>query len=195
MRYISILDRQNLSNSLFLTKFAQALRSHKDNFSLVLHGDSEYTEELIQTGMMREDAAQRCTRELNRRLVALFADEGVATVGLHGYQRDTITYDGKQLSVNTDYINSLPAGPVLLVSNLARHTTDEGIISVPISKLTDRLATVLELDEIIAFTQKSEDSSGTIPQELENAPFSFRHIDVSSFQNVSNLNEISLTTP
>jgi len=195
MRYISILDRQNLSNSLFITKFAQALRSHKDSFSLVLHGDSEYTEELIQTGMMREDAAQRCTRELNRRLVALLADEGVATVGLNGYQRDTVLYDGEDLSINTDYINSLPEGPVLLLSNLARQNKNGNITSVPVTKLANRLATVLQLDEIIAFTQKTEDSSEIIPQELENAPFSFRHIDISRFRDVSNVAETPLTTP
>ena len=49
---------------------------------------SEYTDRLMQTGMMREDARKRAVMDLNRRLITLFADHGVSAIGLNGFQKN-----------------------------------------------------------------------------------------------------------
>ncbi len=74
MDYIAVLDYEHLDNGMFLTAFAKALSQQKSR-GIILHGDSEYTERLIQTGIMREEATIRAMKDLNHRLVALFADE------------------------------------------------------------------------------------------------------------------------
>jgi len=196
MRYLAILDKYNLSNKLFITNFAHRLQQQEKSRSVILHGDSEYTETLIQTGMMRNDAKIRATRELNRRLVALLADEGVAAIGLNGYQRDTIFYDGQNLEINTGYLNTLPDEPALLISNVACHPDDDSLVIVPIAQLANQLATRLQLDEIITFKVKKNDQTASqIPDELQNAAFSHRNIELKNFNNLSLLSKITLTTP
>ena len=196
MRYVTVLDRENLSNNLFITTFAQTLREHSSSYSVVLHADSSYTESLIQTGMMREDAEMRCTRELNRRLVALMADEGVATIAMNGYQRDTVCYDGTDLNIDSKYLNSLSESPALLLSNLARNKSDESIVPVPLPLLANRLAAVLNLDEIIVFSDQAKETKsdeGTIPDAFKAAEFPFKTISLKTFKDVSKINKTKLT--
>lgn len=195
MRYIAVLDRQNLSNSLFVTKFAETLRNHSNSYSVVLHADSYYTDSLIQTGMMREDAETRCTKELNRRLVAVMADEGVATIALNGYQRDTISYDGTTLDIRTEYLNSLPESPVLMLSNLARDKKGDTICPVPLPMLANRLATILDLDEIIVFSDMTEKEKENLtpPAEFQSADFVYRTINLTTFKGVNEISKVKIS--
>ena len=85
MDFLAILDYEHLDNGVFLTSFAKSL-AQKEKRGLIIHGDSEHTERIIQTGVMRDEARIRAIKELNHRLVALFADEGVSTIALNGFQ-------------------------------------------------------------------------------------------------------------
>lgn len=191
MEFIAVIDRIHLSNTLFLTNLAQGLRTHQTDRTILLHGDSEYTEQLIQTGMMREDAQLRSTRDLNRRLVALFADNQVSCIGMNGYQRDCVQYDGVQLEIDNGYLKSLPESPILLISNLARAGND-GIKPVPLPILANRLSLLLGMDEVIGFEHTEleiksaeNDISERIPAELQDSDLPLRLINVNHLGKLS----------
>ncbi|MCH8524967.1 MAG: hypothetical protein LAT52_10490, partial [Balneolales bacterium] len=78
MDYLAIIDYKNLDNPLFLKSFAEAAVQRRSSKAIFVHGDSDYTDRLIQTGMMREDAIIRSVQDLNHRLVSFFADYGIA---------------------------------------------------------------------------------------------------------------------
>lgn len=119
--FIAVLDREHLENKLFLTSFAKSLASINGSKGIVIHGDSEYTERLIQTGMMRKDARERAVKDLNRRLVGLFADQGVPAVGVHGYQKNLVSRDEDgTLNLQEEEIHQLPDVPCLLISSLVQ---------------------------------------------------------------------------
>ncbi len=123
MGYVACIDYRHLDNTLFLRSLASAAakqNGEKITPRIFVHEDSEHTERLIQTGMMRAEARLRAIRELNRRLINLFADYGVAAIGLHGYQRKLITVppDSAELLIDLDYLDSLPRSPVLVLSSL-----------------------------------------------------------------------------
>jgi len=191
MRYVAVLDRENLSNNIFVTKFAEALRGHTSSYSVVIHADSYYTDSLIQTGIIREDAEKRCTKELNRRLVALMADEGVSTIALNGYQRDTICYDGANIDIGAEYLRSLPDNPTLMISNLARNKKENSIRSVPLPILANRLAAILHLDEIIVFSKQSKKNKEAYlpPDDFQNADFVYRTISLDTFKELSEIDK------
>src|SRR5690554_5498427 len=123
MDYIAVIDYEHLDNGMFLTAFARSLAQQKGSRGLIIHGGSDYAERLLQTGVMREDAVVRATRDLNHRLIALFADHGVAAIGLNAYQKSLIrmTESGPELDIGQ--FRRLPKQPHLLISNLIE---DEG---------------------------------------------------------------------
>ena len=114
--YIAVLDYDHLDNGLFLKTFANAIANHKER-GLILHSDSQYTDRIIQTGVMREDARIRAIKDLNNRLIALFADEGISAIGLNGYQRELISMAGDDITIDVEQLNKLPDQPVLLLSS------------------------------------------------------------------------------
>lgn len=121
MDYLLILDYQNLDNPLFLKSFAEATQRLKPGKSILLHSDSEYTERLIQTGMMREDAVIRSLQDLNHRLVSFFADYGLACIGINGFQRGTVKRsENGELLINTRFLDTLPEGTIVVLSTLAQ---------------------------------------------------------------------------
>lgn len=136
MHYLAVLDYQNLDNPLFLKSFAEAARQIKAGKAIIIHGDSDYTERLIQTGMMREDAQVRSIQDLNHRLVSFFADYGLPCIGINGFQRGTVKkgIDGKVI-INKPYIDSLPEGTIVLLSNLVQGPADARQV-LPLNELT-----------------------------------------------------------
>ena len=157
MDYIAVLSFEHLDNSMFLNAFAKTL-SRKEQRGIVLHEDSEYTDRLIQTGMMREDARIRAVKDLNHRLVALFADQGISTIGLNGYQKELISQTGSGIDVDTEQFNRFPAHPVLLISNLIYHQGFEKPFFAPLAELTVSLQKSLTINESYLFS--TDDSSG-----------------------------------
>lgn len=163
MDFLAVLDYEHLDNGVFLTSFAKSL-ANKQNRGLIIHGDSEHTERIIQTGVMREEAQIRAIKELNHRLVALFADEGVSTIALNGFQKSLITYDGSTIEIDKKQIDRLPEHPMILISNLGLDPTSEKYRSIPLTKMATALSATFEIDEVTLFS--IDDSSDFIKQDF-----------------------------
>jgi hypothetical protein len=158
MKVIAVLDFEHLDNGVFLNAFAQSLARQQVERCIVVHSDSEYTDRLIQTGMMREDAQLRSIRDLNHRLIALFADNGVPTIGINGYQRSFIQWDGEHsFLVDRDYYEKLSDKVVLLLSNLVQNTAKNRPATMPLPEFSHRLKQTLDYDEVIVFSTDEKD--------------------------------------
>ncbi len=157
MRYIAALDYDHLDNGMFLTSFARSLSRQQGVQPIVIHSDSEYTERIIQTGVMRDEARIRSIKDLNHRLVALFADQGVSTVGINGYQRKLITLSDGELTLDRAYFNRLPYPSVLLFSSLVLNTDTEQIVPVPLPDLARLFQNSLEQAELFIFSSSDSD--------------------------------------
>jgi len=155
MEYIAILDYKQLDNGIFLTGLAKAVSRQKQK-GLIIHGDSAYTDRLIQTGMMREDAQIRAAKDLNRRLVALFADHGVSSIGLNGYQRSMISTNGDEIEIDKNLINSLPSSPLLIFSNIAQKTISKDYAAIPLPELGKSIQNAFNISELIVFSMKEQ---------------------------------------
>lgn len=167
MEYIAVLDYEHLDNGLFLANLAKAV-SRQEKKGLILHGDSAYTDRLIQTGMMREDAQIRAAKDLNRRLVALLADHGISSIGLNGYQRSMISTDRNKIEIDKVLIDSLPSSPLLVLSNVAQITTSEDYSSLPLADLGNSLQNEFNLNELIVFSMKEQNEiiKSDMPKEI-----------------------------
>ena len=163
MDFIAVLDYEHLDNAMFLTSFARSL-SRKKKRGIILHGDSEYTERIIQTGVMREDAQTRAIKELNHRLVALFADEGISTISLNGFQKSLVKTDGKRVVIDKKQILSFPQEPMLLISNLGLNTVTGKPAPIPLQELSVAFHKGFDLDGIDLFSIK--ESADIIREDL-----------------------------
>jgi len=164
MPYIAVLDYEHLDNGLFLNAFAKSLAQH-ENPGIIIHADSKYTDRIIQTGVMRADARIRAMKDLNHRLIALLADQGVAAIGLNGYQKGLIRIsEDERLEVNVEQFRSLPPQPALVISALAETESGNQPQPVPLARFADSLQTALEIDEILIFSAK--ENSEVIKQHL-----------------------------
>ena len=197
MKYIAALDYDHLDNGVFLTSVGQALARQQGVRSILIHGESAYTERLIQTGIMREEASVRCIKDLNHRLVALFADQGVATIGLNGYQRELVTRTDGELHLKTQYLNQLPPEPVLLISSLALDSETQKPVPVPLPRFIEFMAENLTPDQVFVFSQsdpqapssRESDANETVPEDLKNLSISAQIITASAFGNLPNLKD------
>lgn len=159
MRYIAALDYEHLDNGVFLTTLARSLsqqQSNKDVRSIIIHGDSAYTERIIQTGVMRDEATVRSVKDLNNRLVALFADEGVSAVGINPFQRNFITLKEDQLTFDHSFYDTLPHQSVLLLSTLVYDTSAKKPVVVDLSTLAQFLSKELDADQLFIFSKSDE---------------------------------------
>jgi len=151
MDYIALLSYEHLDNSMFLNAFAKTLALKKKR-GIVLHEDSEYTDRLIQTGMMREDARIRAVKDLNHRLVALFADQGISTIGLNGYQKKLISYRESGIMIDKSQFIKFPEHPILLISNLIYHAEYDKPYVAPLAELAVSLKNSLSVDKTFIFS-------------------------------------------
>lgn len=158
MKFIAVLDFEHLDNGVFLTAFARSL-AHSKERGIIIHSDSEYTDRLIQTGMMREDARLRAIRDLNHRLVALFADEGIPTIALNGYQKSMITAgNGRPVTINREQIDRLPEQPMLLLSSLAASADDDRPVAVDLPEFAFALQESYRVDAVTLFSTSEKAS-------------------------------------
>ncbi len=119
---ITTLEPEHLDHPMFMKQFATEMRTglHGQRL-LVLHGDSSFTEETIQQGVPRQEAAVQTARQLNRRLVALLADEGVSALGITLMQRNFTSFDATinpPFQVNDSAWQRLPAIPVICCATI-----------------------------------------------------------------------------
>lgn len=89
---------------------------------------------------MREDARKRVTRESNRRLIDLFAEAGVGSVGLQWHQVGSVGEEGEVQFVN-DPRSRIPHSTQLVVANLS---DDQGTV-VELETLAAALSSSLGL--------------------------------------------------
>ncbi|MBO6620651.1 MAG: hypothetical protein JJ892_11190 [Balneola sp.] len=149
--YVALIDFDHLDHPVFLKSLAQSLAAHKTRKGILIHGDSEYTNRLMQTGMMREDARERAIMDLNHRLVALFADHGVSAIGLQGFQKELIQKSDSGLQLNKKVFDDLPDSPMLLISSLINDGKKRSFI--PPVELAEFLVEELEDHELVLFSQ------------------------------------------
>ncbi len=207
--YIAVLDHEHLDNSVFLTSFARSLSQHGHRKGLVVHGDSPYTDRLIQTGMMREDARLRAIKDLNRRLIGLFADQGASAIGVHGYQKGLVKKDSTGVSINTDSLEQLHSTPHLLISSLVEE--EKKTAYVPVPEFVKSISPSIEDTEIILFSRKEEDEilvdesettlswddlpegfeEETLPAEFQNFNFPVKMTTATAFSNWPNLEKVT----
>jgi hypothetical protein len=167
MDFLAVLDYEHLDNGMFLTTFAKTL-SKKEKRGIIIHGESEYTERIIQTGVMRDEATLRSIKDLNHRLVALFADEGVSTIALNGYQKSTIRHENGELYVDTEYLKNLPVQPMILLSSLAEDVNSGKPVNIPLPLLAKSLQSIFQIPEVTIFSKKEniEIFSETLPDNV-----------------------------
>ncbi|MCH8495727.1 MAG: hypothetical protein LAT57_08880 [Balneolales bacterium] len=156
--YVAAIDYDNLDNPLFLKMFAEAVKQFEVHKAIIVHGDSAYTERLIQTGMMREDAQIRSIQDLNHRLISFFADYGLACIGINGFQRGTIKRRADQsLKVNADFLNQLPDGTIAVVSNLIEGADGKSKDVIGLPELIEALNNTLKVSSNYVFSTESAD--------------------------------------
>lgn len=181
MKYIAALDYAHLDNGVFLASVGRALAQQQDVRPIIVHGESEYTERLIQTGIPRKQATVHCIKNLNHRLVALFADQGVATIGINGYQRKLITLNNDKLGLDHDYFNTLPSKPVLLLSTLVLNSATNKPEPVKLAAYLDFLNNELSPDEVFVFSKEDYKKSDFDPSELmELMPDDLKSLTISA---------------
>ncbi|WP_234571930.1 hypothetical protein [Rhodohalobacter sp. 614A] len=163
MDFLAILDYEHLDNGVFLSSFAKSL-SRKKKRGIIIHGDSQHTERIIQTGVMRKDAEIRAIKELNHRLVALFADEGISTIALNGFQKSLLTIDNDTVQFDKKQIDALPDQPMILLSNLALDLKVKSYRPLPLSDMAVVVAENFGIDAITVFNK--DKSSDFIKQDF-----------------------------
>lgn len=212
MRYIAAIDYEHLDNGMFLSALARSISQQKNVQPIIIHGESEYTNRIMQTGVMREDATIRSIKGLNHRLINLFADEGVSAVGINGHQRKLITLKDDRLHIDSDFFDNLPAGPALLISTLVWHAESSSPKPVSLTRLLTFLRNQFSCDTAYAFNKADENEIfvKNNPEELEwqklgdkfvqkNLPEEFRNYgkplrltNVRDFSNLQNDNHAIL---
>lgn len=150
MNFVAVLDYEHLDNGMFLTSFAKALSKKKEQ-GIIIHGDSEYTERIIQTGVMRGAATVRAIKDLNHRLVALFADEGIAAIALNGYQKSLVKLAGGKIEIDKQQLENLPGSVMILLSNLVLNETGS-IKPINLPDLSLAIKKAFDIDAITLFS-------------------------------------------
>lgn len=159
MRYLAALDHDHLDNGVFLTSLARSLSQQQDKQeirSIIVHTDSAYTDRIMQTGVFREEAAVRSLKDLNKRLVALFADQGVSTIGINPYKRNFITLSDGELTLDHSFLERLPRRPVLLLSTLVQDLDHDQQTMIELPRMLHFLHTELQVDELFIFSKSDE---------------------------------------
>lgn len=159
MKYLAALDYEHLDNGVFLTTLARSLSQQLGNKNLrpiIAHTDSEYTERIIQTGVMRNEATIRSIKDLNNRLVALFADQGVSTIGINPYRRKMITRENGKLRLDHSFLNTLPHQSVLLLSTLIYDADNSQTEVLSLPDMITFLYEELDADELFIFSKAEE---------------------------------------
>lgn len=167
MQYLAAIDYAHLDNGVFLSSLARSISQQNDVRPILIHGDSEYTERIIQTGVMREEATIRSIKDLNHRLIALLADQGVSTIGINGFQREIITLINGELNIDLDYFKSLPPEPALLLSTLVLDKESGKVRPVDLNRFADFLKGALLIEEFFIFSASEQDELFTEEKKPE----------------------------
>lgn len=195
---LALLDREHLDQSFFLKSLARELaEAQRAGLRVVLlHGDSPYTDRIMQGGVMREEASSRAARDLNHRLIALLADAGVSAIGLLGRQKNLVTTEGTgsgeagaerpgaqgpTFRLDRQVWDALPPVPVVVLCGLL----EEGLADL--GALSDSLAGQIPASERIVFSRVDalqwprvpiDEQLGGIAKRGDWEPFEQMHVPV-----------------
>jgi|AntRauTorcE11897_2_1112592.scaffolds.fasta_scaffold14303_3 hypothetical protein len=209
IQFIAVLDHEHLDNSLFLTSFAKSIAALGDRKGLIIHGDSPYTDRLIQTGMMREDARLRAIKDLNKRLIGLFADQGIPTIGIHGFQKNLITKKCQTIEIDKAGLHSLHTVPNLLLSNLVANNGE--VDHIPLADFTRMLSAHFDDIDVLLFSKNEKDEiliseaktemiwtdlpenfyEEVLPEEFQNFNFPVKITTATELSNWPNLKKVT----
>ena len=201
MKYIAVVHYHLLDHSMFMKSFAEAMSRQRGCSGIILHGDSAYTERVIQTGIMRKEAVIRSTKDLNHRIVALLADYGISGIGINGYQKKIIQKNKSGMTIDAKWLDGRPPGTHLVLSNLVWDTVKEDVTSIPLAALAGSLSEELNRKIIFfnpndhvsqIFTDSTQSAGGTlskmekdamsmVPEELKPLPSGSYFSSVSAF--------------
>lgn len=178
MNFILLLDYAHLDEPVFLKSLSQSLGELRGQKGIILHADSSYTDRIIQTGVLSDVARRRSMKDLNNRLVALLADNGVAAVGLNGYQRNIIhkTQDG-DWQIDQNYLLSFPDGVNLVLSCLVSEEHQEEPQPASLSVIGQQIAAKLNISRIITFTR--QDAEEVFSSDDSDLPFNTLETNLS----------------
>lgn len=178
MDYLIVIDYQHLDEPVFLKSLAQSLSELRQKNGIIVHGDSSYTDRIIQTGVLSDEARKRSIKDLNNRLVALFADNGISAVGLNGYQREIIRKSENGWQINHGYLSSFPDGVQVVLSTLVSGTSENQPEPAPLHEMVDELATQINFEQIIVFSK--QDAAELFDSDSSPLPFTNHDNGVSS---------------
>lgn len=173
MKYLFILDYARLDQSAFLKHMARSLAGLKLESFMMIHADSEYTSRITESGILTEIARIRAVKELNHRLTALFADEGIPLISLNSYQRKTIVRQHGSITVNAEYLKGLVSKTNVLLSNLIEDENGS-IIPLPLAELAACLHEAIGFTHLIAFDANDRPESLIFTGKEEAGPPSER---------------------
>lgn len=158
MHNLIYIDYSTLDNGAFLRALAKTIAYNNTPDCLFIHRDSAYTERIIQLGIIREDAEIRAIKELNHRLAALFADEGIPIIALNGHQRKLIIIDDNgQIIIDSEYLKSISGKTHLLVSCLG-FNSESKIQPLDAYEVIKALNSELNISNIYFFSEKSDEN-------------------------------------
>jgi hypothetical protein len=154
--FVAVLDFKNLDNPLFLKSFAESLTKFPKSNSIILHGDSEYTNRIIQTGVMRNEAIVRSTKDINHRIVTFLADFGIACIGINGFQRDMILLKDNEIQINQSLLDKIPPNTIVVLSNLIKEKSGQ-LRACSLSELSKKIARDRKINDIFVFSTSDSD--------------------------------------
>jgi hypothetical protein len=170
MRALILIDYIHLDNALFMKSLAQEIGRINDKHEVMLiHGTSPYQERLKAAGYEHNKARLRSSKELNRRMIALLADEGVAAVGIHAFQRSLFSRDNKskQLMVNTETLKTMNLTSTLVLSNVGQ-IDDDVYDLLSISEMAEALLRQTDYEYCFTFPA-TEKMNVDLPDKLDQA--------------------------
>lgn len=163
MQCIAALDYEHLDDGKFLLTLAQSLSASEHFHPLIIHDNSANTERIMQQGVMRDEAETQDIKTLNHRLVNLFADEGIAALGVHGYQKKAITFKDNQLSIDAEFFDRLPSVSLFL-STLVWDEQAESDRHVELPLLAKALQEALGIETVYCFSLDEKTDKSTLEE-------------------------------
>ena len=155
--HLICIDYKNLDNPLFLKSFAETLRQMGPARTLIVHADSAYTDRIVQTGIMREQARVRSLQDLNNRLVTFLSDAGVVCVGLNAFQRGFITRSDQKLHLKASILDGFPPRTHIVLSSLIQDIDLDTKVMLPLPELVNLLREQLPITSAGVFSPSEKD--------------------------------------
>ncbi|MDI6400439.1 hypothetical protein QLX67_00395 [Balneolaceae bacterium ANBcel3] len=149
MNYLILIDAVSGGDVVFLKSLATAIGRHKKSRGIILHSDNLLSGLSSEADPSDSQFVDRSIRELNKKLVALFADYGIPVIGMHGYQKSIIQIDASEIRFEKAWFDAIPSGVSLVLSNLVLDTSTSNRTTLPQGVLADSIVSAFGLKQLI----------------------------------------------